>query len=161
MNENHLLPDRIGYQGGWLRNWEYYFISRSGVASVFTPSLGTVQECNTSAAVTIIRIGEFNGSAIRLSVSSRRNISICWSFIMYKSNCSFVKSEYPYLQYHWWPTALNIKTGLCMSSINLLKPTGYVMHQQFNIQQQYALPTLYLCVLYLSENKQRLVPLTA
>jgi hypothetical protein len=29
------------------------------------------------------------------------------------------------------------------------------MHQQFNIQQLYALPTLYLCVLYLSENKQR------
>ena len=45
--------------------------------------------------------------------------------------------------------------------INLLKPTGYVMHQQFNIQQLYVLPTLYLCVLYLSENKQRLVPLTA
>ena len=45
--------------------------------------------------------------------------------------------------------------------INLLKPTGYVMHQQFNIQQLYALPTLYLCVLYLSENKQRLLPLTA
>ena len=44
---------------------------------------------------------------------------------------------------------------------NLLKPTGYVMHQQFNIEQLYALPTLYLCVLYLSENKQRLVPLTA
>jgi len=41
---------------------------------------------------------------------------------------------------------------------NLLKPTGYVMHQQFNIQQLYFLPTLYLCVLYLSENKQRLVP---
>ena len=31
------------------------------------------------------------------------------------------------------------------------------MHRQFNIQQLYALPTLYLCVLYLSENKQRLV----
>ena len=46
--------------------------------------------------------------------------------------------------------------------INQLKPNGYVMHhQQFNIQQLYALPTLYLCVLYLSENKQRLVPLTA
>ena len=44
---------------------------------------------------------------------------------------------------------------------NPLKPTGYVMHQQFNIQQLYALPTLYLYVLYLSENKQRLVPLTA
>jgi len=47
------------------------------------------------------------------------------------------------------------------SNINLLKPTGYVMHHQFNIQQLYATPTLYLCVLYLSENKQRLVPLTA
>ena len=39
---------------------------------------------------------------------------------------------------------------------NILKPTGHVMHQQFNIQQMYVLPTLYL-----SENKQRLVPLTA
>ena len=45
--------------------------------------------------------------------------------------------------------------------INLLKPTGYVMHHQFNIQQLYVLPTLYLCVLYLSEDKQRLEPLTA
>ena len=43
--------------------------------------------------------------------------------------------------------------------VNLLKPTGYVMQQQFNIQQLYALSTLYLCVLYLSENKERLVPL--
>ena len=45
--------------------------------------------------------------------------------------------------------------------VNLLKPTGYVMYHQFNIQQLYALPTMYLCVLYLSENKQRLVSLTA
>ena len=30
--------------------------------------------------------------------------------------------------------------------MNLLKPAGYVMHQQFNIQQFYALPTLYLCI---------------
>jgi hypothetical protein len=46
-------------------------------------------------------------------------------------------------------------------AVNLLKPTGHVMNQQFNIQQLYVLPALYLCVLYLSENKQRLVPLTA
>ena len=46
-------------------------------------------------------------------------------------------------------------------AVKLLNPTGYVMHQQFNIQQLYVLPTLYLCVLYLSENKQQLVPLTA
>ena len=30
---------------------------------------------------------------------------------------------------------------------NLLKPAGHVMHQQFNIQELYVLPTLYLCVL--------------
>ena len=48
-----------------------------------------------------------------------------------------------------------------VSSVNPLKPTGHVIHQQFNIQQLHALPTLYLCVLYLSENKQRLVSLTA
>ena len=68
---------------------------------------------------------------------------------------------------------VNLSTALCNAGsynnqyhprivdINLSKPTGHVMHQQFNIQQLYALPTLYLCVLYLSENKQRLVPLTA
>ena len=47
-----------------------------------------------------------------------------------------------------------------LTNNNLLKPTGHVMHQQFNSQQLYVLPTLCLCVLYLSENKQRLVPLT-
>ena len=41
-------------------------------------------------------------------------------------------------------------------TFNLLKPTCQLTHQQFNIQQLYVLPTLYLCVLYLSENKQRL-----
>jgi hypothetical protein len=55
-------------------------------------------------------------------------------------------------------TTWNFKENLVL---NLLKPTGHVMYQQFNIQQLYVLPTLYLCVLYLSENKQRLVPLTA
>ena len=33
------------------------------------------------------------------------------------------------------------------------------MHQQFNSQQLYALPALYLYVLYLSENKQRKIDL--
>ena len=51
--------------------------------------------------------------------------------------------------------------SLFSRQINHLKPTGHVMHHQFNIQQLYVLPTLHLCVLYLSENKQRLVPLTA
>jgi len=40
--------------------------------------------------------------------------------------------------------------------INLLQPNGHVMHHLFNIQQLYALPTLYLCVLYLSETNSDL-----
>ena len=39
-----------------------------------------------------------------------------------------------------------------VKEINLLKPTGHVMHQQFNIQQLYVLPTLYLCVLLTFRN---------
>jgi hypothetical protein len=56
---------------------------------------------------------------------------------------------------------LRNKLNLLHTSIKVLQPTGHVMPQQFNIQQLYALPTLYLYVLYLSENKQRLVLLTA
>jgi len=33
---------------------------------------------------------------------------------------------------------------------NRLQPTGHYMYLKFNIQQMYALPTMYLCVLYLS-----------
>jgi hypothetical protein len=67
------------------------------------------------------------------------------------------------------PQSLSINNGvlgtiakrLLFTMLNLLNPTGHVTHQQFNIQQLYFLPhILYLCVLYLSENKQRLVPLT-
>jgi hypothetical protein len=39
-------------------------------------------------------------------------------------------------------------------SFNLLKPTGYVMLHQFIFNNCTLLATLYLCVLYLSENKQ-------
>jgi hypothetical protein len=46
--------------------------------------------------------------------------------------------------------------SLCvfLSYINLLKPTSYAVHQKFNIQQFYALPTLYLCVFFKFENKR-------
>jgi hypothetical protein len=59
------------------------------------------------------------------------------------------------------PSRVFRKRCVEIQDLNPLKPTGYVMHQQFNIQQLYALPTLYLCVLYLTENKHPLVPLTA
>ena len=46
------------------------------------------------------------------------------------------------------PTNLSSILSKKLPLANLLKPTGYVMHHQFNIQQFYALPRLYLCVLY-------------
>jgi hypothetical protein len=56
---------------------------------------------------------------------------------------------------------VNCGQNIQLLNVKLWKPTGYVTHQQFNIQQLYVLCTLHLCVLCLSENKQRLVPLTA
>jgi hypothetical protein len=52
-------------------------------------------------------------------------------------------------------------TKLTAYILDLNWHNGHVMHQQFNIQQLYALPTLYSSVLYLSKNKQRLLPLIA
>ena len=69
------------------------------------------------------------------------------------------KEIYAHESYCHWNNLWKREYFICL--VNLLKPTGYVMLLQFNIQQLYVLPTLYLCVLYLSENKQRLVPLTA
>jgi len=48
-----------------------------------------------------------------------------------------------------------VRTGSLNKAVwaTSLKSTGHVLHHQFNIQQLYVLPTLYLCVLYLSENK--------
>ena len=84
----YIIPGRLIENLAWF--------SQPGVAFVFVPSLSTVQECNMSAAVTIIRIGEFIGSTIRLSVSNSRNVFVCWSSCktIYDSNSIFVTPEY-------------------------------------------------------------------
>jgi hypothetical protein len=74
----------------------------------------------------------------------------------------FLTVHLPHIEYtHYFAAILRRRIVSLRQQpfLNLLKPTGHVMHQQFNIQQLYALPALYLCVLCLSENKQRLVPL--
>lgn len=45
---------------------------RPGIASVFTPRLGTAQECRTSSAVTMTRTGDSIGTIARWSTSRRR-----------------------------------------------------------------------------------------
>jgi hypothetical protein len=57
---------------------------------------------------------------------------------------------------YWHSESFNSAKFNAICNIYLLKPNGYIMHRQFNIQQLSALPSLCL-----SENKQRLVSLTA
>ena len=45
-------------------------------------------------------------------------------------------------------TRIHKLLSVCL--INLLKPTGHVMYQQFNIQQLYALPaTVFMCFVFI------------
>jgi hypothetical protein len=53
---------------------------------------------------------------------------------------------------HKYKTIYDKLDKLICQQINLLNPTSYVIHHQFNIQQLYALHTLCLCVLYLRTN---------
>jgi hypothetical protein len=88
-------PGRLIENLIWLR--------RPGVATVFTPNLGTVLECNISAAVTIIRIGEFIGSTTRLSVSSSRNVLIGWS-----SCCTIYKVKLEFCEIWIFITSISL-----------------------------------------------------
>jgi hypothetical protein len=60
-------------------------------------------------------------------------------FLENRLHWQFEKSGKKFLQM----TILGYNFIYVQKHINLLKPTGYAMHQQFNIQQLYALPTLY------------------
>ena len=66
----------------------------------------------------------------------------------HKQTCHRTNHRRPkhYETYEGW-NMLNTKWTI----VNLLKPTGHVMHQQFNIQQLYALLTLYLCLVFIWE----------
>jgi len=77
---------------------------------------------------------------------------VIWQSARKKYSANFIATPHIFIS----PKVLNAG---CL--INLWKPTGYVMHQQVNIQQFYVLPTLCIYVFcILSENKQWLVPLT-
>lgn len=48
------------------------WLSRPGIASVFTPNVGTVHEWRTSSAVMMMRIGDSIGIVTRWSTSRSR-----------------------------------------------------------------------------------------
>ena len=75
--------------------------------------------------------------------------------------CCYIKHTITVRKIHGMASLIILVDLTLTQFLNLLNPTGHVMHHQFNIKQLYVPPTLFLCVLYLSENKQRLLPLTA
>lgn len=56
----------------FLANLNSIALSRPGTQSIFTPKEGIAQECNTSAEVTITRIGTSTGRYNGLSTSNNR-----------------------------------------------------------------------------------------
>lgn len=72
------------------------WLSRPGMASVFTPKEGTAHEWSTSSAVMIMRIGDSIGITIRWSTSRRRKCPSGSSVVgvMYESNERSLKSVY-------------------------------------------------------------------
>lgn len=59
------------------------------------------------------------GRIQRLSTSKRRNsLDFNWDIgIINESNSILKKSEYSYLQYHWWPIAFRVSLLLWVSSV--------------------------------------------
>jgi len=88
---------------------------RPGVASILTPSDGIVHEWITSVEDARIRMGVFIGITRWLDDSSRRVNK--FFFDMNESYFNDLKSEYSYLQNHWWPIVLIVKFGIIVSSI--------------------------------------------
>lgn len=95
------------------------WFNRPGVESILIPRAGTVQAWITSIEVVKIRMGKLNGKIHRLSTSNKRNSLIfSWSVgIIKESNSIFKKSEYSYVQYHWWPIVLIESLLLWISSV--------------------------------------------
>lgn len=92
--------------GRFMNSMDWF--SRPGVESILIPNEGIVHEWITSIDEVRIRIGKLNGRIHRLSVSSSRNSFNFRSLegIIYELNSMSIKSEYSYLQYHWWPIHL-------------------------------------------------------
>lgn len=106
------------YNPGRLENMNDWF-KRPGVESILIPREGIVHEWITSIDVVSIRIGVLKGITQRLSTSRRRKSLVLsnWVGIINESKVKLIKSEYSYLQYHWWPIDLIVSLLLWVSSV--------------------------------------------
>jgi hypothetical protein len=81
-----------------------------------------------------------------MTIPKTVNKEICYKHVIF-----FIDSLRVLNHYESHQAKIIIRKSCCFIIITVV----------FNIQKLYILPTLYLCVLYLSENKERIVPLTA
>ena len=109
---------------------------------------------------------DLSAFTFEFSSTASLNGSLYVNSIMYPiQNLSLAQLQTVSLKKPNWPN--NFRDGVISTALvgyEYLKPfKAYWLRDPppVKIQQLYALPTLYLCVLCLSENKQRLVPLTA
>jgi hypothetical protein len=113
---------------------------------------------HTSLQYVHLRIRKYNLN--KLKTYSNKTVTNYQTHVTneYKQNNTHTHTMNPRV-----PTALSGDNRHLVSAatcLNPLQPSGHYMYRQFNIQQLYVLPTVYLCVLCGSQNKQRLFPYT-
>jgi hypothetical protein len=148
----------------WAHSLLHFLRSKHSLSS--SPSLGFI---NLKNSVLFFILFTFYVNKLTPSVNVTHRFSLSFLFPIWFSwsfQCCVLKriSKAMAIKHTLVPDRFEheiCETNNHLVTFYLLKPTGHYMYHQFNIQQLYVLPTQYLCVLYLSENKQRLVPLTA
>ena len=136
----NVMAHGVAREGKWRGNWRMEWVASNLHTTLEHVSSITTADAHTSAA------------------SSWLN----WRPCRFKWTRPFRRKT----KSGFWACAITFQTqstSVCYWVFLFLIPlhlTGYVTNR-INIQQLYALSTLHLCVSYLSENKQRLVPLTA
>ena len=106
----------------------------------YTWLLRHVQHTHRGWHIHMVKEWQWTGRLSRNSLRIRRGqtVSNRWESHHHLRQCSLRAER-------------TLPTALSGHWFSLLKPTGYVMHQQFNIQQLYALPTMYLCFVFIWE----------
>jgi hypothetical protein len=75
------------------------------------------------------------------TLSLFKNESAMWEIITPKDSFNYPDKVH----------SLPLCFGCHIPFFNLLKPTGYMMHQQFNIQQLYSAHTVFMCFVFIWE----------
>jgi hypothetical protein len=103
-----------------------------------------------------------NGVSSNEHASRQQRLATSWQYRRESVSCCVTYAQYTsLLELAVRSLEFNCVLWFFIYIINLLKPTGYWMHQQVTYFDNCTLCPYCIYVLYLSENKQRLVPFTS